>query len=328
LVGHSNASLGKGHYNGSVLPDEIRNATPINGTSGPQNPCAASWLAWGNARRKWESDNPSTRDYALGEMTSTVVGILSSYTLCDGIPRIRLASTATESWKSSITVPMFLSTAATAEHATITPFSMPSPSCRLDPLECKNEWHRLFKRVDISPDLDPIWAAGLSAPEAMPQQKFFGCAPPEEICRSPVATLQRDLSATHRPDGGCTIEAGRVALIYFPEKIQSSDLCANNGLGHYVTAPTPITSRKPSLFSTSEVVLHSHNFYYPGVDFGANDGMAIDPHPHVGDSNTESILQDLHTTSLSRDRRPSHLQLQAFTWVRIANQPLSRLLIN
>jgi hypothetical protein len=204
---------------------------------------------------------------------------VSSYTLCDGIPRIKTASTGKESWISSVTVKTYArSPTATAAEATITPFSIPPPLCTVGPTECSSVWHRHFVK-----DENNSWVDGLDTPWALenfplsyPGQIFFGCKPPQEYCRAPASELPAML-ADAQPSGGCTMAVGRVALVYFSENVVSSDLCASEGLGHYVTAPSPASSSPPLVLHTSELVLQSHNFYHSGLDPDGKNGNAACP---------------------------------------------------
>jgi hypothetical protein len=320
------ASPNEKYPNGShaVLPSRVRNEIVVNGTIRPQNPCVSSWLAWAAAKRQWESSHPTYSYNAIGDMSSTVIGVISSYTLCDGIPRIKIASTATERWISSITVPVFASATSTpSEDATITPFNMPVPACSVSPAQCSDEWYRLFRREQTPDDFDPLWALEQFSSNHKSDQSFLGCTPPQELCRSPVESLPSELRIAVHPNGGCTVEAGRFALMFFPETIESSDLCASNGLGHYITAAQATKSRSPTLFSTSAVVVHTHNFNYPGVDFYAKDGRIFSTTYIKGMSkqDTKYMLQDLHMILQSLDPLPSHSPLQVFTWVKTTKFP-------
>jgi hypothetical protein len=123
------------------------------------------------------------------------------------------------------------------------------------------------------------WRDGLDRPWALekfplsyPGQIFFGCGPPQEYCRAPETALPRDFGRVF-PDGGCTMSVGRVALVYFPENVVSSDLCASDGLGGYATAPVPTSSSSPVVLSTSEIALQSHNFYHSGLDLDNKNGI-------------------------------------------------------
>jgi hypothetical protein len=254
-------------FYGALIPTARSTPTPrenepyipisANTTLDSDKICALSWLAWASASSKWEAiryTEPSP-DFVF---TTRTLGIISTWTECDGIPRARLASTAQNSWLSTITVPAIT---FTKTQKTGTPEQYPEriPSCSLGSAECTARWHSLAD----DPEKGPIsWYSAVNSFKSIgyPGKDFFGCPMPEQRCRTP----KKNPAMSYAPRPGCSLFVGRVALIYWPPDVTSSDLCANDGHGSYGTVIATIST--PRVFSTDVVTLHSHNFELPGMD--------------------------------------------------------------
>jgi hypothetical protein len=195
--------------------------------------CISSWDSWlssslANDQEFQKLPKVTMSDEIISERFSeaAVVGISSTYTACDGIPRIKFTSTGI-SWSTS----GYEWTMVSVLDKGFKRFSDPVPNCTVPFNECAEKWRYYQKWWNFSfPDsLNTTerakydWAKKVMDQgfrlQTLDEGGFFMCPKPntKEFC------------------GGCNVAVGRFALIYFAPDIVSRDICGNDGAGEYVT---------------------------------------------------------------------------------------------
>jgi hypothetical protein len=101
-------------------------------------------------------------------------------------------------------------------------------------------------------------------PQAKPGGNVFGCPVPEELRKQAMNQYGKVLAPGRHQvalyGGGkgkeCAIHVNRIALVYWPPKLESRDLCGKGGLGEYITSAAPQREGR-SVITVNELTIDS-----------------------------------------------------------------------
>jgi hypothetical protein len=198
--------------------------------------CASSWIEWGSA--KFGQPAAQVTEAPRIRSIAELIPHGSTYTECDGVPRIRVTSYETQ-WTTQ-TVDSSLSTKAEEEEA---------PTCNvLDQRACDDNWEGLGE-IMVESDFRQAmelrnWNTTKDRTPNVRARRFFGCDPPLDICQS----LQQKLRISGKD--ACAVRAGHFALVYWPPNLKTRNICGNGGLGEFETASADGASNPPATVTT------------------------------------------------------------------------------
>jgi hypothetical protein len=227
--------------------------------------CISSWGSWLQASEIWTSGiNTKTLGECLSAVLSTQsVGVVRMPTECDGIPRIRLDFSNSASWTSSTAIRVtVVPDSGDDKRLFSTEFTEPVPSCALEKDDCAAAWrNELATRLTPGQrkPVVPYWF-----PQAKPGRNVFGCPVPEELCKQAMNAYGKVVApGRHKavlygsgPDMQCAIHVNRIALVYWPPKLASKDLCGKGGRAEYI-ASTGQPREGRSVLTVDELTIDS-----------------------------------------------------------------------
>jgi hypothetical protein len=211
--------------------------------------CITSWNSWLINSREWYTSTafPSITGCGGWEQKNEElwkVGFSTMRTECDGIPRITLDLKGTENYQNSTEVVVFVLPTSRKDFLATASFNEPPPECKLEEEDCSLAWNAVFPSSRSPPVIGlPDWF-----PYARKDTPVFGCAVPQSICKTYGKTVGKVVSTSSGyslflRNRACGVAVGRIALVYWPSEITSSDICANEGQGVYVTKSDTDTSQ-------------------------------------------------------------------------------------
>jgi hypothetical protein len=239
--------------------------------------CVSSWQSWLQRSKSWYDQNgESTCISAVDFLRPVIASVITPE--CDGIPRLKLDFSKTETWTDFTIAHVYARRVMTVMNYTT--FSPEPPTCTLDSMDCRLAWDAVFPTSTSPIRRIPRWF-----PFVRPGVPVLGCTPPERICKSlgyPLSGIHDDGdSFMNLVDVGnhCNIRIGRLALVYWPTKVLSSDLCANDGLGTYITSNEMENSPRVVTLESLKIErrLQEHFFldYYTYDNVGRNIFICI-----------------------------------------------------
>jgi hypothetical protein len=216
---------------GDSIPADVQDAFDIFGPPPPKNPeqeaCYNSWYSY-----LYDESDPNNLAFKNSSTTTSVLvfetiqsfGPNSTYTDCDGIPRIAITEPPTRYSTSFATVTVSRDSGFFELN-----YSSKEPQCsKLDPYHC----HLL--RGAARDEIGPGIKSG---------SRPIGDAP-SWLC--PGSSL-------------CNANLDEVVLIYWPEYVVTRNVCASNGHGSSVTRPWG--SRRGTVFTTDAITFRGQDLY-------------------------------------------------------------------
>lgn len=223
--------------------------------------CVSTWSAWFQSSQAWWQTHGDT-SCLEARVDGSVVRYTTMPTECDGLPRIKLDISNTETW-TDVTMLAYLSTRVLPVRATNSLYPSPMPICTLDAAQCDMAWKAMF------PEYEPLrYSVTLPPwfPEAKPGSSMFGCPAPASICRHSRGEIVKRHTSSLRwaydfvHNKPCAIGIERVAIVYWAPKVISKDLCANNGQGLYITEQENNTGT-PVVVTMTELTLEGRRLH-------------------------------------------------------------------
>jgi hypothetical protein len=204
--------------------------------------CHESWLSWNFKSLEYEKAHHTfnrTEPVTYAFLVSKGIGDGTTYSTCDGIPRFRFNSSPTRSTTTVVTVTYQYYEESPVGYDKIAKL-IPQPQCDIEFKKCPL-FDDLYRSQRLKSGLDD----------------FRYAKPGQEYIR-PWGPCGLMLS-------GCSISTGsEVVLIYWPPRLKSRDICANDGYGTAETINEP--KDNPLIVTTNAITFGGFGVHDCGSD--------------------------------------------------------------